>query len=57
MGYAGLEHALAEAAEWSGREADVDLVDATRGAAVLALPRNDVARLGSKGLVEIGRVR
>jgi len=57
VGYAGLEHALAEAAEWSGREADVDLVDVRRGAAVLALPRNEVARLGSKGLVEIGQVR
>jgi phosphoribosylformylglycinamidine synthase subunit PurL len=57
VGYAGLEHALAEAAEWSGREADVDLVHVTRGAAVLALPRNEVARLGSKGLVEIGQVR
>jgi phosphoribosylformylglycinamidine synthase subunit PurL len=57
VGYAGLEHALAEAAEWSGREADVDLVHITRGAAVVALPRNEVARLGSKGLVEIGQVR
>jgi phosphoribosylformylglycinamidine synthase subunit PurL len=57
VGYAGLEHALAEAAEWSSREADVDLVDVTRGAAVVALPRNEVARLGSKGLVEIGQVR
>ena len=57
VGYAGLEHALAEAAEWSGREADVDVPDVTRGAAVLALPRNQVARLGSKGLVEIGEVR
>jgi phosphoribosylformylglycinamidine synthase subunit PurL len=57
VGYAGLEHALAEAAEWSGREADADLVHVTRGAAVLALPRNEVARLGSKGLVEIGQVR
>jgi phosphoribosylformylglycinamidine (FGAM) synthase-like enzyme len=57
VGYAGLEHALAEAAEWSGREAVVDLVHVTRGAAILALPRNQVARLGSKGLVEIGQVR
>jgi len=57
VGQAGLEHALAEAAAWSGREADVDVADVTRGAAVLAVPRNDVARLGSKGLVEIGQVR
>jgi phosphoribosylformylglycinamidine synthase subunit PurL len=57
VGYAGLEHALAEAAEWSGREAVVDPVDVARGAAILSLPRNQVARLGSKGLVEIGQVR
>jgi len=57
VGYAGLAHALAEAAEWSGRESDVDHVDVTRGAAILALPRSEVARLGSKGLVEIGEVR
>jgi phosphoribosylformylglycinamidine synthase subunit PurL len=57
VGYAGLEHALAEAAEWSGREAVVDPVDVARGAAILALPQDQVARLGSKGLVEIGQVR
>jgi len=57
VGYAGLEHALDECAEWSGRPADVELPEATRGAAILALPRNQVARLGSKGLVEIGEVR
>ncbi|HEY3542437.1 MAG TPA: phosphoribosylformylglycinamidine synthase subunit PurL [Gaiellaceae bacterium] len=57
VGQAGVEHALAEAAAWSGREADVDVPDATRGAALLAVPRDDVARLGSKGLVEIGEVR
>jgi phosphoribosylformylglycinamidine synthase subunit PurL len=57
VGYAGLEHALDECAEWSGRSADVELPDVTRGAAILAVPRNQVARLGSKGLVEIGEVR
>ncbi len=58
VGYAGLEHALAEAARWSGREADVDLPDEpATGAAILATSRNQVARLGSKGFVQIGRVR
>jgi phosphoribosylformylglycinamidine synthase II len=57
VGYAGLEHALAEAAEWSGRPADVDVPEVTRGAAILALPGNDLARLGSKGFVQIGEVR
>jgi phosphoribosylformylglycinamidine synthase len=58
VGHAGLEHALAEAAEWSGRPADVSLLDEpTFGAAILALPRNDVARLGAKGYVQIGQVR
>jgi phosphoribosylformylglycinamidine synthase subunit PurL len=57
VGYAGLEHALDECAEWSGRSADAELPDVTRGAAILAVPRNQVARLGSKGLVEIGEVR
>jgi phosphoribosylformylglycinamidine synthase II len=58
VGHAGLEHALAEAAEWSGRLADVSLPDEpTRGAAILALSANDVARLGSRGYVQIGEVR
>src|SRR3954468_2435004 len=58
VGYAGLEHALAEAAEWSGRPADIDLPEVTGGgAAILAVPRNDLARLGSKGFVQIGEVR
>jgi phosphoribosylformylglycinamidine synthase II len=58
VGYAGLEHALAEAAAWSGLEADVSLLDEpVHGAAILAVPRNDLARLGSRGLVEIGEVR
>jgi phosphoribosylformylglycinamidine synthase len=58
VGHAGLEHALRECAEWSGREADLGpLPDVSRGAAVLALPRDHVARLGSRGFVEIGQVR
>jgi len=58
VGYGGLAHAVAEAARWSGREADVELPDEPeRGAAILALAPEDVARLGSRGFVEIGRVR
>jgi phosphoribosylformylglycinamidine synthase subunit PurL len=58
VGHAGLEHALAEAAEWSGRPADVSLPhEPAFGAAILALPPNDVARLGAKGYVQIGEVR
>jgi phosphoribosylformylglycinamidine synthase subunit PurL len=57
VGHAGLEHALAECERWSGRSADVSLpAEPTTGAAILALPRNQVAGLGSKGLVEIGQV-
>ncbi|HET8893295.1 MAG TPA: phosphoribosylformylglycinamidine synthase subunit PurL [Gaiellaceae bacterium] len=58
VGYAGINHALEEATRWSGRSADVDLPDEpTRGAAILATSPNQVARLGSKGFVKIGRVR
>jgi phosphoribosylformylglycinamidine synthase len=58
VGYGGLAHALAECARFSGREADVELPDEPpRGAAILALPRKDVRRLGTRGFVEIGRVR
>ena len=57
VGAGGLEAALRECADWSGREADVSLpAEPTTGAAVLAVPRNHVASLGSKGLVEIGTV-
>jgi hypothetical protein len=43
---------------WSGRAADIDLpVEPARGAAILALPRVDVAKLGTRGFVEIGEVR
>jgi phosphoribosylformylglycinamidine synthase subunit PurL len=58
VGYGGLEHALAEAARWSGRVADVQLPgEPPRGAAILALPHTDVAKLGTRGFVEIGVVR
>jgi len=58
VGYGGLEHALAEAARWSGREADVALpAEPETGAAILALPLRDAAKLGTRGFVEIGRVR
>src|SRR5205823_5162266 len=47
VGYGGLEQALRECEEWSARAADVDLPEvAAGGAAILALSRNDVARLG-----------
>jgi phosphoribosylformylglycinamidine synthase subunit PurL len=58
VGYGGLGQALAEAARWSGREADVEpRFEPTRGAAVLALPRADAGKLGTRGFVEIGEVR
>jgi phosphoribosylformylglycinamidine synthase len=58
VGYAGLGHSLAEAARWSGYEADVELPEEpVHGAAILATSRNQVANLGSRGFVEIGRVR
>jgi len=58
VGYAGLEAAVAEAARWSGRESDVELPAEPRGgAAILACAPEDVDKLGSKGLVEIGVVR
>jgi len=61
VGYGGLEHALEEAARWSGGlRADValpsDTVSLGIGAAVLALPPEQVRRLGSKGYVQIGQV-
>jgi phosphoribosylformylglycinamidine synthase subunit PurL len=58
VGSGGLEAALEEAARWSGREADVQLpAEPVAGAAVLACAPEDVVRLGTKGFVEIGRVR
>jgi phosphoribosylformylglycinamidine synthase subunit PurL len=58
VGSAGLEAALDEAAEWSGRPADVDLPDEPLGsAAILACEPEDVDALGSRGLSRIGEVR
>jgi phosphoribosylformylglycinamidine synthase len=59
VGYAGLEAAMAEAAAWSGREADwaCDESSQARGAAILACRREDVSKLGTRGFVEIGQVR
>ena len=59
VGDGGLARALEEAARWSGRPADVTLPSDTVsvGAAVLACAADDVPKLGSRGLVEIGRVR
>jgi phosphoribosylformylglycinamidine synthase len=58
VGYGGLAHALAEAARWSGREADVELpAEPARGAAILATAPGNVANLGSRGFVQIGEVR
>jgi phosphoribosylformylglycinamidine synthase II len=57
VGHGGLEHALARAAHWSGREARVDLpAEPTGGAAVLAAAPDQVAGLGSRGLTRIGVV-
>src|SRR5690348_13051117 len=57
VGDAGLAHAIAECEEWSGRRADVSPArEPVYGAAILALPREQVSKLGSKGLVEIGQV-
>jgi phosphoribosylformylglycinamidine synthase subunit PurL len=58
VGYGGLEAALAEAERWSGCAADVELpAEPAHGAALLATSADQVMRLGSKGFVEIGRVR
>ncbi len=58
VGSRGLEAAIAEATHWSGREADVELPEEpSAGAAVLACAPENVARLGTRGFVEIGRVR
>jgi phosphoribosylformylglycinamidine synthase subunit PurL len=58
VGYGGLEQALAEAARWSGCEADVELPpEPAHGAAILAISPAEVANLGSRGFVQIGVVR
>jgi phosphoribosylformylglycinamidine synthase len=58
VGYGGLEVALDEASRWSrGLRADVSLPEEpARGAAILAVAPENVARLGSKGFVRIGEV-
>jgi phosphoribosylformylglycinamidine synthase subunit PurL len=54
----GIETALHEASEYSGREADVDLPGAARGGrVVLACAPGDVDRLGTKNVETIGSVR
>jgi phosphoribosylformylglycinamidine synthase len=60
VGDGGLAHALEEAARWSGRAADVSLPgdnEVQGSTAVLSCAASDVAKLGSRGLVQIGRVR
>ncbi len=57
IGAAGLEAALDEAAEWSGRRAEVELPPGPLGtAALLACAPEDVEQLGSRGLERIGDV-
>ena len=59
VGHGGLEHALRECEDWSGRACTVDLAGNSlllAGAAVLACRREDVSKLGSRGLVESGVV-
>jgi hypothetical protein len=54
----GLVEALREAEEHSGLRADVELPkEAPGGQIVLACAPDDVERLGSKGLQQIGVVR
>ncbi len=54
----GIEAALREVAEYSDREAEVDVPDdAPGGQVLLACARADVERLGRKGLQRIGVVR
>jgi phosphoribosylformylglycinamidine synthase II len=53
----GVAQALAEAAAWSGAEAEVELpANLEAVAAVLAVPRDQVPRLGWERLVQIGEV-
>jgi phosphoribosylformylglycinamidine synthase len=61
VGSSGIRGALAEATAWSGDLAvDVDIpadYNSRRGAAILACAPDRVAKLGSRGFVQIGRVR
>ena len=60
VGSSGIDAALAEAAAWSdGRAAAVEIpasYDSRRGAAILACRPERVARLGSRGFVQIGLI-
>jgi phosphoribosylformylglycinamidine synthase len=57
VSYGGLERALAEAAEYSGIAADVDLPEPARGGQMLvACAPEYVDRLGTRGLLQIGTV-
>jgi phosphoribosylformylglycinamidine synthase len=56
----GIDLALAEAAEWSGRSAEIDsnsLLQGSGGAAVIACPPEHLEKLGTRGLTVIGEVR
>ena len=53
----GLALTLAEAAEWSGREACVGATDAPYGSILLACPPGNVERLERKNLHVLGAVR
>jgi phosphoribosylformylglycinamidine synthase len=54
----GIEQALHEATEYSGREADVELPEtASGGQVLLACAPDDVERLGKKGIERIGVVK
>ena len=58
VGSGGLAAAIAEASQWSGRDADVDLPEKpAAGAAILACAPEDVHRLGKRGFTQIGSVR
>jgi len=54
-----IERAGAEEAErWSGRDAEVELPsEPEAGAAILACSPENVARLGTRGFIQIGEVR
>ncbi len=59
IGREGIGAALAEAAAWSGAEAEIEIpegYDGRRGGAILACPARDLPRLGSRGFVRIGTV-
>jgi hypothetical protein len=59
VGHGGLEHALHECEEWSGRPYEVDSPGhkLNLGAAILACRPEDVAKLGTRGLARMGVVR